>query len=244
MVRGEQGAFLMTQHSSMSFFQDGNQHPAETFFETFFDNQTCDLFGWGPLQAYPAHTVVIRQENPGDAVYFMKKGMVKLTWMDNKGHEVIAGLRCHPWIIGAPSVLLERPYAFTVTTLSECFMRCIAARNFLHLVKTKAEFSVQLIRLLCEEILTHAKKLGVLGCVSARERLRGLLSRLVPDICRLPVLKEQVRIQLPLKHKEIAQIIAVTPEHLSRLLREFEQDGLIKREKDVLILLNPARFLP
>ena len=101
---------------------------------------------------------------------------------------------------------------------------------------------MQLIRLLCEEVLSHAKKLGVLGCASARERLRGFLSRLVPDICKPSGSKHQVKIHLPLKHKEIAQILAVTPEHLSRLLKEFEQDGFIKREKDGLILIDTGRF--
>ena len=45
-------------------------------------------------------------------------------------------------------------------------------------------------------------------------------------------------INLPLKHKEMAQILAVTPEHLSRILKKMETRKEIKRQKDGSIALN------
>ena len=47
---------------------------------------------------------------------------------------------------------------------------------------------------------------------------------------------KEVKLQTPLKHREIAELIAVTPEQLSRLLKGMEEDGLLRREKGWLIL--------
>jgi DNA-binding HxlR family transcriptional regulator len=45
-----------------------------------------------------------------------------------------------------------------------------------------------------------------------------------------------------LKHLEIAQLIAVTSEHLSRLLNQLEQDGLLRRRKGWVIIQDPRKL--
>jgi hypothetical protein len=117
-------------------------------FESFLSEPHCRVYGWGPPQSYPAHTEILRQDTPSNAVYFIEKGSVKLTWVDEEGHEVIAGLRYKHWIIGAPAVLLEKPYSFTATTLMPCVLRCISAQDFVYLVKTNEAFAQNLLRLL------------------------------------------------------------------------------------------------
>lgn len=210
----------------------------DAFLISFLEEPTCNIYGWGPVQIYPAHTEIIRQDTPSNAVYFLKSGDVKLTWADRDGHEVIAGLRHQNWLIGAPSVLLDKPYSFTITTLSQCALRCISAQNFLHLIKTNTDFSFHLMKLLSQEIFNHAKNLVSLGCAPAKERLKYLLFKFITNIPSTAVRDRHIRINLPLKHKELAQILAVTPEHLSRLLKEMKTHHEIKREKDGSIVLN------
>jgi CRP-like cAMP-binding protein len=166
---------------------------------------------------------------------------VKLTWIDRDGHEVISGLRHQNWLIGAPAVLLEKPYSFTIITLIPCVLRCISSRKFLDLVKTNTEFAMHVMKLLSQEIFNQGRTLVMLGCISARERLKDLLCKFI-DIHSKMDSRRQVKIWLPLKHKELAQMLAVTPEHLSRLLRELEEQQCIQREKDGSILLHSPCF--
>jgi CRP-like cAMP-binding protein len=51
-----------------------------------------------------------------------------------------------------------------------------------------------------------------------------------------------VRLKLPLKHKELAQLLGITPEHLSRVLRGMQQEGVVVREKG-WIRIADARLL-
>jgi len=228
----------MTNSLCRPFGSEEDSRSLDSLFESFLSEPHCRAYGWGPIQTYQSHTEIFRQDTPASAVYFIEKGSVKMTWMDEEGNEVIAGLRHKHWIIGAPAVLLEKPYSFTVTTLTQCCLRCISAQDFLYLVRTNAEFAHHLLRLLSEAIFNHTKSLVMMGCTSAKERLKALLCRFIPDVDLQAALTGRLQIHVPLKNKELAQILAVTPEHLSRLLKELERQHFIKREKNDLILLN------
>lgn len=225
---------------SMPFGSEENYRWADSLFESFLSEPHCRAYGWGPLQTYQSHTEIFRQDTAASAVYFIEKGSVKMTWMDEEGNEVIAGLRHKHWIVGAPAVLLEKPYSFTVTTLTQCFLRCISAQDFLYLVRTNMEFAQHLIRLLSKAVFNHGKSLVMMGCTSAKERLKALLCRFIPDMDLQTALEGRLKVHMPLKNKELAQILAITPEHLSRLLKDLEQEHFIKRGKNDLVLLNPG----
>jgi len=233
----------MIKNLSNPLFSGSNNLDLDTFCKSFFNEATCTAYGWGPLQTYPAHVEILHQDTPSNAVYFIHEGLVKLTWIDQDGHEVIAGIRRRFWIIGAPSVLLEKPYSFTISTLTQCAFRCISAKKFIHLVKNHTEFSFHVLRLLSQEIFNHARKLVMLGCIPSRDRLKNLLCQFISHMHLKKELQKQIKIELPLTHKELAQMIAVTPEHLSRLLNDLEKKGFMKREKNSLILLDPANLL-
>lgn len=242
MHKGEQGMQSPNTASPAPLFPEGNHFQPDGFFASFFREAICSAYGWGPVQIFQAYTVLIQQDTPSDAVYYLDKGSVKLTWVDQAGHEVIAGLRHHLWIIGAPAVLLEKPYSFTATTLTQSSMRCIAAGKFLHLVKTHPDFALHLIRMLSLEVFNQGKKLVIMGCIPAKDRLKNLFGRVIHNMHVPGKSQKQIKIDLPLKHKELAQVVGVTPEHLCRLLKEMEREKLIKRTKDGLLFPNPEKL--
>ena len=210
----------------------------DVFFESFFAKADFGEYGWGPLQEYPALTEIIQQDRPAREVYFIEDGLVKLSHMESSGHEVIAGLRRRNWLLGATSAFLGKKYSFTATSLIECRVRNISSQRFLSLIETNPEFSRYLLRMFSQEILNYGRAFCNLGCLPAIDRLKRLLYEFMLEIKQPSVNKEEVEINFSLKHKELAQMVAITPEHLSRLLKQLERDGIIKREKGLLFLLN------
>jgi CRP-like cAMP-binding protein len=57
-----------------------------------------------------------------------------------------------------------------------------------------------------------------------------LLSQLISNL-GLKAGEIKIQLQLPLKHWELAELIAVTPEHLSRLLKKMQLEGIVQRDK-------------
>ena len=96
--------------------------------------------------------------------------------------------------------------------------------------------------MLSKEIYNHGTKVIALGITPAKERLKKILYEMILEQ-EPTVLQKQIHIHLPLMHKELAQLIAVTPEHFCRLLREMEQQGIIKRNKGLVIVKDPSILL-
>ena len=217
---------------------NGSYVPDNVFCESFLVKADFAEYGWCPLQEYSAYTEIIQQDTPARAVYFIEYGLVKLSRMETSGHEVIAGLRRRNWLIGAPAVFLGKKYSFTATSLIGCKVRHMSSERFLSLIETNPEFSRHMIRMLSQEIFNYGRTFSHLACLPAIDRLKHLLYEIMMEIKQPLGIKDKVKLIFPLKHKELAQMIAVTPEHLSRLLKQLERDGIIKKEKGQLVLNN------
>jgi CRP-like cAMP-binding protein len=218
---------------------------SESNFASIADAQD-NTYGWGPSQLYPPNTEVFHQDTPANAVYLIERGLVKLSWVGPEGHEMILGLRRRHWLTGAPSALLESRYAFTVTTLTPCSLRCISVKGFMRMVQADGDFCRRLLRMLSEGILSQGMRVAALGCMPARDRLEGFFRELILE--QEPAIgpSEQhkpMKLRIPLKLKELAQLIAIAPEYLSRLLSELERKGVIRRDKGWLIMTDPCEFL-
>ncbi len=194
-----------------------------------------------PLQVYPAAVELFRQGSPPQSVYYIERGLVKLILLEEEGGELVIGLRSPGWLLGAASVILQEPYALTAITLTPSYLRRIPARSFIELVKSNAHFSWYLQRMQSRELLDQLARVMQLGCLSARHRLEQLLWQLASDLELGQPQKgaKEVRLNLPLRHREIAELIAVTPAYLSRLFSQMEQEGLLQRSQGWLIVSDP-----
>jgi CRP-like cAMP-binding protein len=188
------------------------------------------------VQTYPAHATVFFQDTPANTVYLVEHGVVKLVRVAPNGHHVIIGLRRRHWMIGAPSVLLEKPYSFTGITLVPSSLRGIPAKDFLDLAKENKEFSWYLLQMLSRKIFNQMKNVETMSCMSAQERLERFLCDMIDEL--KPVGSGATSLSLPLNNRELALLLAITPEHLCRVLKEMEQKGIIRRDNGILTVTD------
>jgi CRP-like cAMP-binding protein len=89
-----------------------------------------------------------------------------------------------------------------------------------------------------EELCEQLNSLGELACCTARSRLARVFKRLI-SAGQAQVDGQKTRLQLPLKQREVAELIGVTPEHLSRILNGLSKDGLLHVRNGWIIIPNP-----
>jgi len=179
---------------------------------------------------------IFNQGELATGLYFLCNGLVKLTRVTEQGEEAILDLLSPCSIIGGGDANSEKKIRFssavTVTELSEVA----------YLKKADIPFLLQ----------AHPKiGIGLSGHMS--KRLRGAY-KLVADmklpvedrvlalIARIMVLLtgkcENIVIEIPLSHRELAQFAQITPETLSRTLRTLQDKGIIGVEKKGLRVLQ------
>ena len=191
--------------------------------------------GFTPPMTYPAGAELFREADVPAEVLYLEHGLVKLQKLHPSGEEMIVGLRSAGWFLAAASVMVERPCAATAITVTPCRIARVRAETFRQRVKTGGPLSWSVHRMHCDELHAQLGLVADLNAVPARERLTHFLRRLAAGLTSAPD-SGDVRFEIPLRHWEVAQLIGVTAPYLSQLLAELESDGIIRREKQTVVL--------
>ena len=201
---------------------------------------------WLPLLPaallYPVGTVLMQQGgDPGD-VFYVEEGLAKLVRTDSDGREQILGLRGAGWFLGAALVLALRAHPASAVAVTPCRLRRLTRETFLDLMARHEGLSWHVHQMHSREVLSQFEQMADLGTATSRQRLERILRRLTK--ASPPSGAAGVRLSLPLKRWELASLIAVTPEHLSRLLRRLRDDGLIRIDDGYIFIPDVRRLAP
>jgi CRP-like cAMP-binding protein len=228
------------KQKSVTAFNSMNCHDqSEAYFTSFCNDPQNNHYFCGQPQICPARAVIFRQDTPAEAVYVIEQGLVKLVRVISSGRQVIVGFRHRDWLIGAPAIFLDKQYSYTAITVLPTSLRSIPKKIFLELVKKNDQFSLRVHRLLSQNIFSQMKKMEETSYMSAQERLEFFLSDIIANKEAM-VSKAPDNFALPLTNQELAQLLAISPEHLCRVLKGMEEKGLLRRANGTVIVTNPS----
>jgi len=181
------------------------------------------------------------QGNPPQEVFYIERGLVKLIRLSESGQELAIGLQSEGSLLGASSVIVQEPYPFAAITVTNCSLSRIPADIFLRLAKTDEQFCWYLHEVHSHEVHRNVSQLAALKYLTARQRFERLLLQFISSI---PPQEKQtpMKIHLPLKHWEIAQLIGIRPEHLSRIIQQIKREGILHK-KDGCMIISDVRKL-
>jgi CRP/FNR family transcriptional regulator len=195
----------------------------------------------GPPHRYPATVEVYRQGSAATDVYVIESGLVKLVRSEQGGQGLITDLRFPGYLLGDAPVISQRPHPVTVATLVETRLWRIPAAAFCRLLRTNERFASGIRRMQSREAFDNVARITQLGCLPARHRLEHLICLLIR--ARWPQTpREGVRLEVPLKSWEVAQLIAVTPAYLSRLFNQLERDEILRRAAGWIHVPDPQKL--
>ena len=200
---------------------------------------SSDVGEFGTIRVYPGGTQLFAQGEPATEVYLVRRGAIKLIWCDPDGRETIVGLRWPGSFVGAPALIATQPSPASAVTLVECTAEQIPGERFVRMLSGNAAFATRVQEAQSREIVELMQDLGQLGCISAMTRLENFFRKLTGSAGDQGCLPDG-RLRLPLKRKELAALMAISPEHLSRILREMVSEGLIA-VNDQWIIVPPQR---
>ncbi len=169
--------------------------------------------------------LTIQGESP-PVLYWIDSGIVKKMSSRGNGKQVILGLRTRGWVVGALGALSPSGSQTTSIALTDCLLRPIPFAQFEELYRDSGEFANHLQKLLRMELTLRVRaSMGSIAQWSARERLAQFLKEIGnPD-------PRGGAIHPHLKQGEIAQLLSITPEHLSRLIHE-KQESFIRSGRE------------
>jgi CRP-like cAMP-binding protein len=136
--------------------------------------------------------------------------------------------------LGEPLLLSGLEYPFdAVAVVAGTRVLEVEGAAFSRLFHADARFSRAVAEALTNKVIALGKRVVSLSLASANTRLaRYLLSLPRRQSGGLPA------IELPLAKRDLATLMAITPEHLSRILRRWHDARLVRMEERALLLTN------
>jgi len=164
--------------------------------------------------------VLIWQGDVAEQVGILHRGLVKLSASLEDGREQMLGLAFPADFVGA---IGERSSSHCVTALTETEL-CVFPRNALPgLVQTHPEIGQVLLSRAYDELDQLRRWMLLLGRKSAEERVASLLLQFAArSTC-----SRREAVHLPLTRQQMAELLGLTIETVSRKLTALKRDGLI-----------------
>ena len=132
------------------------------------------------------------QFNPGETIFksggplthiiCLTKGMVKVYIEDPSGKKVLLSLAKPVQMIGGPGFLVDDRHYVTVTALEHTTACYIHTDDFKEVMKTNAEFSMELVKYLNKQIIRYFDKISSITHKHMHGKMADTLLYLADDI--------------------------------------------------------------
>ena len=205
-----------------------------TFFSGLTEKQVDAFKNDIKTSFYGKREVVYLEGDECKGVYIVRLGRVKLVRSSRSGKEQIIKILTNGDLLGLEAFYSGNTYASTAITMEETDLCFLDRDAFFSILKKEPEISTRLVMALSRELDQAYAQIGNMGLFSAREKLAHLICTLADEYGSED--NGHIRLHLTFSRLEIAEMLGITQETSIRLLKSFEEEGIIDiRNKELLI---------
>ncbi len=184
---------------------------------------------------FDAGQVIYVEGEPAESIYILESGWVKATRMTREGREQAMMFLRPVEVFGDIAVVTGTTYPGTVVALEDVEAWVIPAQTLLDLIPRHPELAMAVIRHLGGRVLHYISLVEDLSLRSVESRLANTLLRYAePREGQLIVPRRDWT-----TFDEMAVRLGTVRDVLSRALKTLEAEGLLKVEKQAIILVDP-----
>ncbi|MDQ3127532.1 MAG: Crp/Fnr family transcriptional regulator [Chloroflexota bacterium] len=176
--------------------------------------------------------------DPGDALFIVMAGSIKITLPADTGDEAILATLRPGDFFGELALLDGAPRSATAVAIEPTETYILARERFRELIATEPIMREALLGTLAAEVRRLTHHVEELHFLDTTGRLASRLARLAaePGASRLP--DGSIRLAGPLTQGDLAAMIGCTRQSVNKLLGMFTDDGLIRLEKDRIVVID------
>jgi CRP/FNR family cyclic AMP-dependent transcriptional regulator len=185
---------------------------------------------------YPKGSVILFEDDPGDSLFIVRDGRVKVVLVGEDGREVILGVLGVGEHFGELSLIDDQPRSAHVIAMEDSLLLVLRRDDFRRRVEANPAVAWALLSELSRRLRRADGKIGGLVLLD----VPGRIARLLLDFA------EEAggdTIEKPLTHQTIAQMIGASRETVSRAMREFQDAGWIGVERRRISVTDRAALL-
>lgn len=176
-------------------------------------------------KTFPDNTVLLREGDASDSLYFILYGKVKVYVCNADGGEAILNIQSAGDYFGEMALLDEAPRSASVMTMEPTRAAIMTKAAFKDCLASHPDIAYNLIRTLTQRVRALSGNVRDLALLDVYARVaRALLGLAKPS-------DNQLVIDQKLTHQEIASMVGASREMVSRILKDLSNKGYIKIER-------------
>lgn len=239
--RDNHGSIGLTAHFLTHTFAPDMQTTAE-FLATvplFKGLDLVEFTRFGDLlreKSYPKGSVILFEDDPGDALFIVRAGRVKVVLVAEDGREVILGILGVGEHFGELSLIDDEPRSAHVIAMEESTLLVLRRDDFKRRVEASPTVAWSLLTELSRRLRRADGKIGSLVLLDVPGRIARMLLESADE-------GKSDLIDRPLTHQTIAHLIGASRETVSRAMREFQNSGWVSTERRRIRLTDRAALV-
>jgi CRP/FNR family cyclic AMP-dependent transcriptional regulator len=216
--------------ASMPLFQD--MTPVQV--ETVRSVMSCTVS--------PPNTVLIRENLPGENVFFVLHGMVRIC-VQRDGQDVIFGMRGAGDILGEISALDGSPRVATAISHTQCTCLMVSTEDFNEVLLKMYPFVLNLTRFMAKRIRRMTGQLDAMATLSVPGRLARQITFLASEYgvpAESEISATAMEIPFRLTQASLSHMIGATRVQVNQIFSQWREKELIELRKNRVVILNDA----
>ncbi len=208
-------------------------------FSMLTPGQAESLAGAVSKQRFQKGDVVVEQGKHNYALYIILAGRARVLMTDRKGGEVIlATLRSGDYI-GEMSLIDSEPHSATVTAEKVMDVLVLGREDFLRCLHDNIVMALSVMRGLVERLRSADRKIGSLALMGVYGRVANVLLEFAE-----PDENGQLLIREKISRQDIAKMVGASREMVSRVMKDFEEQGFFETLDGGLVRVYERRCKP
>ncbi|WP_457642603.1 Crp/Fnr family transcriptional regulator [Persephonella sp.] len=194
-----------------------------TFFPSLSKEDLTKLKKISTLEKRKEGEILFREGDPPKKTYFLVEGIVKLYKTSyNHGNDITLNYILPPSFIGEFAILKGISYPLSAEMESDGKIITFKTDKFVNLINSNLNMAKEMLLYLANKVEKNYSYCEDLVEKNSKKKIAKFI-------------KEHEDLFFKLKHNKIASILNITPETLSRTLRELRNHGLIEEKKIIKV---------
>jgi len=201
-------------------------------FESLSDDRLQPIARACSLQRVDKSTVVMREGDSTENVYFVLRGIMRVLVSDPDGREVILSILGPGELFGEMGVIDGHSRSATVVTAEACELVVIAKADFKRCLAENFDISLSIMRSLVHRLRAADRAIESLALLDVYGRVARLLLEMAgeggPDGRRIITRK--------ITKQDMAKMVGASREMVSRVMKDLQRQGLVEEVDGRLVL--------
>lgn len=192
------------------------------------------------VRNYKKNMIIFMEGEPGEALYFVISGKVKVTKTTSDGREQILHILQHGDVFAEVVLMDGGPYPATAEAIEAGQIGMLMNQDVETLIRSNPDIAIKLLRIMSKRLRMAQGQVRDLALKDTYGRLAGMLLMLGREHGQET--PEGIRIDLPLSRQELANLIGTTRETVTRVLSDLKKYKCLELEKQAIIITDQNKL--